>query len=146
MTLAASMTADRRALAGAPALVRTAFEAMANNWGKGELEVVLPGGRRLLINGPQPGPKGVLEVKDYRFMRRVIGSGAIGFAEDEMNKLDAVHAYERGDFSVNAEHPRRVRKFPTADNPPPNHSSVAKHPMNNRSDSEDYNVLSECDP
>ena len=30
---------------------------------------------------------------------------AIGFAEDEMNKLDAVHSYERGDFSANAEHP-----------------------------------------
>ena len=31
--------------------------------------------------------------------------GAIGFAEDEMNKLDAVHAYERGDFAANSEHP-----------------------------------------
>ena len=31
--------------------------------------------------------------------------GAIGFAEDEMNKLDAIHAYERGDFSANSEHP-----------------------------------------
>ena len=31
--------------------------------------------------------------------------GAIGFAEDEMNKLDAVRAYERHDFSANAEHP-----------------------------------------
>ncbi|HZJ47165.1 MAG TPA: glycosyltransferase family 39 protein [Pyrinomonadaceae bacterium] len=30
---------------------------------------------------------------------------AIGFAEDEMNKLDAIKAYERGDFSANAEHP-----------------------------------------
>ena len=30
---------------------------------------------------------------------------AIGFAEDEMNKLNAVHAYERGDFSANSEHP-----------------------------------------
>ena len=30
---------------------------------------------------------------------------AIGFAEDEMNKLDAVHSYERGDFSANSEHP-----------------------------------------
>lgn len=30
---------------------------------------------------------------------------AVGFAEDEMNKLDAVHAYEHGDFSANAEHP-----------------------------------------
>ena len=31
--------------------------------------------------------------------------GAIGFAEDEMNKLDAIHSYEKGDFSANAEHP-----------------------------------------
>jgi cyclopropane-fatty-acyl-phospholipid synthase len=84
MVLATSMTADTRALAGAPAVVRTAFGMMARNWGRGELEVVLPGGRRLLIAGPQPGPKGVLEVKDYRFMRRVMGSGAIGFAEGFM--------------------------------------------------------------
>jgi cyclopropane-fatty-acyl-phospholipid synthase len=84
MTLAASMTADTRALAGAPATARAAFEVMARNWGEGELEVVLPGGRRLLIAGPQPGPRAVLEVKDYRFMRRVMGSGAIGFAEGFM--------------------------------------------------------------
>ena len=31
--------------------------------------------------------------------------GAVGFAEDEMNKLDAIHAYERGDFTANSEHP-----------------------------------------
>ncbi len=31
--------------------------------------------------------------------------GAIGFAEDEMNKLDAVQLYERGDFTANCEHP-----------------------------------------
>ena len=30
---------------------------------------------------------------------------AIGFAEDEVNKLDAVHSYQRGDFTANAEHP-----------------------------------------
>lgn len=30
---------------------------------------------------------------------------AIGFAEDEMNKLDAIHAYQRGNFAVNSEHP-----------------------------------------
>ena len=39
------------------------------------------------------------------FGLRVSQLGAIGFAEDEMNKLDAVHAYERGDFSANSEHP-----------------------------------------
>ena len=39
------------------------------------------------------------------FGLRVTQLGAIGFAEDEMNKLDAVHAYERGDFAINSEHP-----------------------------------------
>jgi Dolichyl-phosphate-mannose-protein mannosyltransferase len=36
---------------------------------------------------------------------RITQLSTIGFAEDEINKLDAVHAYERGDFSVNSEHP-----------------------------------------
>jgi hypothetical protein len=35
--------------------------------------------------------------------------GSIGFAEDEMNKLDAVHAYERGDFTANGEHPMLMK-------------------------------------
>ena len=39
------------------------------------------------------------------FGLRVTQLSAIGFAEDEMNKLDAVHSYERGDFSANSEHP-----------------------------------------
>jgi hypothetical protein len=39
------------------------------------------------------------------FGLRVTQLGAIGFAEDEMNKLDAVHAYQRGDFTANSEHP-----------------------------------------
>ena len=40
---------------------------------------------------------------------RVTQLDAIGFAEDEMNKLDAIHAYERGDFSANAEHPMLMK-------------------------------------
>ena len=36
---------------------------------------------------------------------RVHQLGASGFAEDEMNKLNAVRSYERGDFTANAEHP-----------------------------------------
>jgi hypothetical protein len=42
---------------------------------------------------------------------RVNQLGAIGFAEDEMNKLDAVRAYQRGDFSANAEHPMMMKVF-----------------------------------
>ena len=39
------------------------------------------------------------------FGLRLTQLDAIGFAEDEMNKLDAIHAYERGDFAANSEHP-----------------------------------------
>ena len=34
---------------------------------------------------------------------RVAGLGRVGFAEDEINKLDAVRAYDRGDFAANAD-------------------------------------------
>lgn len=81
MTMAASMSADSIDLRGAPAAVRSAFKMMAQNWGVGSLDVVLPGGRKLAIAGPQPGPHGSLIVHDYRFMRRCLSTGAIGFAE-----------------------------------------------------------------
>jgi len=34
---------------------------------------------------------------------------AIGFAEDEVNKVDAIEAYSRGDITVNAEHPMLMK-------------------------------------
>lgn len=40
---------------------------------------------------------------------RVYRLGAIGFAEDEVNKVDAVHAYEQGDITANAEHPMMMK-------------------------------------
>ena len=84
MTLAASMAVGGNALADAPPVFRTAFGMMARNWGEGALEVILPGGRKLTITGQTPGPTATLQVCDYRFMRRVMGSGAIGFAEGFM--------------------------------------------------------------
>jgi hypothetical protein len=39
------------------------------------------------------------------FALRACGVSRIGFAEDEINKLEAVRAYDRGDFTENAEHP-----------------------------------------
>lgn len=39
------------------------------------------------------------------FSLRVGGIRRLGFAEDEINKLEAVRSYERGDFAQNAEHP-----------------------------------------
>jgi hypothetical protein len=35
--------------------------------------------------------------------------GAIGFAEDEVNKVEALRAYERGDITANAEHPMLMK-------------------------------------
>ena len=43
------------------------------------------------------------------FGLRLTGLGRIGFAEDEINKLDAVRAYNRGDFTANAEHPMLMK-------------------------------------
>ena len=70
-------------------------------------------------------PAGYLQGADLRFDRRVLAAlilliligfgfrvsqlGAIGFAEDEVNKVNAVRAYERGDISANAEHPMLMK-------------------------------------
>ena len=35
--------------------------------------------------------------------------GAIGFAEDEVNKVEAVRAYARGDITANGEHPMLMK-------------------------------------
>src|SRR5712672_826162 len=43
------------------------------------------------------------------FGLRLTRLGRIGFAEDEINKLDAVRAYDRGDFTANAEHPMLMK-------------------------------------
>jgi hypothetical protein len=39
----------------------------------------------------------------------VANLGAIGFAEDEVNKVDAVRAYQHGDITANGEHPMLMK-------------------------------------
>jgi uncharacterized membrane protein YhaH (DUF805 family) len=43
------------------------------------------------------------------FTLRAGGINSAGLAEDEINKLEAVHAYEHGDFTQNAEHPMLMK-------------------------------------
>src|SRR6185312_12821534 len=43
------------------------------------------------------------------FAFRVNHLGAVGFAEDEVNKVEAVQAYERGDITANGEHPMLMK-------------------------------------
>ena len=45
------------------------------------------------------------------FGLRLSGVSTLGFAEDEINKLDAVRSYERGDITPNAEHPMLMKAF-----------------------------------
>lgn len=40
---------------------------------------------------------------------RLQGLGEVGFAEDEINKVEAARAYDRGDFTANAEHPMLMK-------------------------------------
>ncbi|MEO8113244.1 MAG: SAM-dependent methyltransferase, partial [Phenylobacterium sp.] len=75
---------SRALLTGAPAAFRMAFRAIAQNWWAGSLTFVLPSGRELHLKGETPGPDGRLVVRDFRFMRRVLAAGDIGFAEGYM--------------------------------------------------------------
>ncbi|HEY0385426.1 MAG TPA: glycosyltransferase family 39 protein [Pyrinomonadaceae bacterium] len=43
------------------------------------------------------------------FGLRLSGISTIGFAEDEINKLEAVRSYEQGDITPNAEHPMLMK-------------------------------------
>ncbi|MGV9007071.1 MAG: class I SAM-dependent methyltransferase [Brevundimonas sp.] len=57
---------------------------LAANWTYGRLTVQLPNGEVHALEGPRPGPSAILDVRDYRFARRVLASGDIGFAEAYM--------------------------------------------------------------
>jgi len=89
-TTLAALAADRRAfrklpeLKGAPATFRTALRIIARNWMLGSVTFVMPSGRELRIAGAEPGLSGRLIVHDFRFMRRVLSTGDIGFAEGFM--------------------------------------------------------------
>ncbi|MDI1280750.1 MAG: cyclopropane-fatty-acyl-phospholipid synthase [Brevundimonas sp.] len=57
---------------------------LAANWTYGRLSVQLPNGEVHQLDGARPGPSAILDVRDYRFARRVLASGDIGFAEGHM--------------------------------------------------------------
>ncbi|MGZ5987067.1 MAG: class I SAM-dependent methyltransferase [Caulobacteraceae bacterium] len=89
-TSISALAGDRRAfrslpeLAGVPATFRTALRFIARNWMLGSVTFVLPSGRELNIAGSEAGPNARLIVHDFRFMRRALATGDIGFAEGYM--------------------------------------------------------------
>ena len=85
-----ALAANRRAfgrlpeLKGAPATFRAALRMIARNWMVGSVTFVMPSGREFHLAGVEPGPSGRLIVHDFRFMRRALATGDIGFAEGFM--------------------------------------------------------------
>jgi len=69
---------------GAPAAFRRMLRAMAGRWAVGDLLITQPRGPDIRLHGCEPGPAARLEVRDFGFMRRVMRSGQIGFAEGYM--------------------------------------------------------------
>jgi len=89
-TTLTALAGDRRAFRGlpelkdAPATFRAALRIIARNWMLGSVTFVMPSGRELHIAGAEAGLNGRLVVHDFRFMRRVLSTGDIGFAEGFM--------------------------------------------------------------
>ena len=80
-----SVTAERiETAARTPRGFTLLLRLLANNWTFGRLTVLLPNGETHQLDGPRPGPAAVFDIKDYRFARRVLASGDIGFAEAYM--------------------------------------------------------------
>ncbi len=65
----------------APAAFRTALKIAAENWLVGNLIVVMPSGQELAIHGRREGRHACLQVKDFRFVGRVLAAADIGLAE-----------------------------------------------------------------
>jgi cyclopropane-fatty-acyl-phospholipid synthase len=68
----------------APAAFRAALRVFSTNWLWGSMTFVLPSGREIPIQGREPGPAAQVIIHDFRFMRRVMAAGDIGFAEGFM--------------------------------------------------------------
>ncbi len=85
-----SMTAEKTMDAGwsnlrdLPAAFQSSLKLLKQNWRRGTLTFVLPNGREIHVSGFEPGPDARIEVRDYRFVRRVLSSGDIGFCEGYM--------------------------------------------------------------
>ncbi|CAN5683638.1 cyclopropane-fatty-acyl-phospholipid synthase family protein [soil metagenome] len=130
--LAASPRAFRRlpALADVPIIFRNALRMMAHNWMAGELTFVTPKGHELRLEG-EPGPKARIIVRDFRFIRRALAAGDIGFAEGyaagewDTPDLTAVLSV----FSLNYDNLRRI----TQGNPVVGVFNFISHALNSNS-------------
>lgn len=83
----AVMPASREAIArlnGVPRLFKAGLNLLLN-FAEGVLTVVLPDGRSIRFTGAHPGVHAVMEVREYRMVRRIFAGGDVGFAETYMD-------------------------------------------------------------
>jgi cyclopropane-fatty-acyl-phospholipid synthase len=80
-----TVTVDRQLTAArTPRGFGLLLRLLAANWAFGRLTVTLPGGDTHVLQGDDGAQSAILDIRDYRFARRVLASGAIGFAEGYM--------------------------------------------------------------
>jgi cyclopropane-fatty-acyl-phospholipid synthase len=106
-----SVTAERHeAGARTPRGFTFLLRLLASNWTFGRLTVLLPNGEVHQLEGSQPGVSAIFDIKDYRFARRVLASGDIGFAEGYMaGEWESPHlAALLESFANNYDHIRRL--------------------------------------
>lgn len=73
-----------RAKLKTPAAFRAAAAILRRNWRYGALTMVFPSGEEMRFDGAEAGPAGILLVRDFRFIKRVLDAGDIGFGEGYM--------------------------------------------------------------
>ena len=77
-----SVTAEARSVpARTPPVFALLLRLLTANWTWGRLTLTLPNGEVHQLEGQTPGPNAVMNIVDYRFARRVLASGDIGYAE-----------------------------------------------------------------
>ena len=76
---------DAPTLKLAPPVFRTLLRLLSGGWKVGALTMVTPEGAEIVIKGNEPGPEGRIDIRNYRFVRRSLTGGTIGFAEAYMD-------------------------------------------------------------
>ena len=82
-TLALHPGAVKRApaLKGLPGIFRSALDTITKGWMAGDVTFVTPDGRALRLRSEAGGPSAIIRIRNFRFIRRALMAGDIGFAE-----------------------------------------------------------------
>ncbi|MFM8939639.1 MAG: class I SAM-dependent methyltransferase [Phenylobacterium sp.] len=82
-TLALHPGAVKRApaLKGLPGIFRSALDTITRGWMAGDVTFVTPDGRALRLRSDAGGPSAIIRIRNFRFIRRALMAGDIGFAE-----------------------------------------------------------------